>query len=67
MTRLRIGKWGFAARPCKNGALGFVAWCKRGDTEAEGPMEEHGQVWFQFDASADAAIARLAREVGAAS
>lgn len=67
MTRFRIGKWGFAVRPCKNGAIGFLAWCKRGDTIADSPMAENGQVWFQFGESADDAIAKLAREIGVAS
>ena len=67
MKRLRIGHYGFAVRPCRNGALGFLAWCKVGDTVADGPMTELGEVWFEFGGSADEAVAKLAREVGVAS
>jgi hypothetical protein len=61
----QIGVWFFAARPCRNGLSGFIAWCKRSDLSGEGPMEEFGDVYFEFGSTADEAIALLAREVGA--
>lgn len=67
MTHHKIGEWHFAARPCRNGSLGFLAWCKRGKIVSDGPMSEPGDVWFEFGESADDAIGKLAVQMKVAS
>lgn len=64
--RYAIGDWLFAARECRNGAPGFVAWGNRSGVMPVDPFGDDCDVWFQFGESADAAMAALAREVGVA-
>lgn len=67
MNIIRHGDWSFAVRPCRNNVLGYLAWCKRGEITASGPMFESGDVRFEFADTPDPAIAKLMREVGVAS
>lgn len=64
VKRFSIGPWNFAVRNDRS-ANRFVAWCAQYDDLGQGPLDPppNIEVYFEFADTAEAAIAKLKREV----
>ena len=60
--------WHYIVRPCRNTALGWVAFAKRGPFITDGDfVREPGELWFQCGATEAEARAKIEAETRALS
>lgn len=60
-----MGKDGISvsSRKVRNDVDGYVAWGKFGKIVTDNPMAEPGEVWFTFAETAEAAEAKVLKEI----
>lgn len=60
-TITKHGNWSIAEAPCRSG---YYAWAKVGEISSDNPVDEPGEVWFEFGDIPDEARGKLLRELG---
>jgi hypothetical protein len=56
-----FGPYGTAVKEADKGL--YLAWAAEGETEAENPILEDGETWFNFGDTPEEALARLRKEL----
>ena len=62
IKRSTFGPFGVAVRTPVLGKY-FVAWARYGNTAADAPIMERGDVWFQMDETEEGAMQKLHAEL----